>query len=83
MNWEQIIPAISLIAVLILVLPAFLRTNSKLKQFLTNFKETRAGSGNATTDNYIKAQRPTSSRIYIDGVRFKNFNFIKMIFALS
>jgi len=36
MNWEQIIPAISLIAVLILVLPSFLRTNSKLKQFLTN-----------------------------------------------
>ena len=36
MNWEQIIPAISLIAVLILVLPAFLRSNYKLKQFLTN-----------------------------------------------
>ena len=36
MNWEQIVPAISLIAVLILVLPAFLRTNSKLKQFLIN-----------------------------------------------
>ena len=36
MNWDQIIPAISLIAVLILVLPAFLRTNSKLKQFLKN-----------------------------------------------
>ena len=36
MNWEQIVPAISLIAVLILVLPSFLRTNSKLKQFLTN-----------------------------------------------
>tara|TARA_Y100000590_G_scaffold156460_1_gene179874 strand:- start:437 stop:604 length:168 start_codon:yes stop_codon:yes gene_type:complete len=36
MNWDQIIPAISLIAVLILVLPAFLRTNSKVKQFLTN-----------------------------------------------
>lgn len=36
MNWEQTVPAISLIAVLILVLPAFLRTNSKLKQFLTN-----------------------------------------------
>ena len=36
MNFEQIVPAISLIAVLILVLPAFLRTNSKLKQFLTN-----------------------------------------------
>ena len=36
MNWYQIIPAISLIAVLILVLPAFLKTNSKLKQFLTN-----------------------------------------------
>ena len=36
MNWEQIIPAISLVAVLTLVLPAFLRANSKLKQFLTN-----------------------------------------------
>ena len=36
MNWDQIIPAVYLIAVLILVLPAFLRTNSKLKQFLTN-----------------------------------------------
>jgi len=36
MNWEQIIPAVSLIAVLILVLPAFLRTNSELKQLLTN-----------------------------------------------
>jgi len=36
MNWDQIIPTVFLIAVLILVLPAFLRTNSKLKQFLTN-----------------------------------------------
>ena len=36
MGFEEIIPAISLIAVLILVLPAFLRSNSKLKQFLTN-----------------------------------------------
>jgi len=36
MELEEIIPAISLIAVLILVLPAFLRSNSKLKQFLTN-----------------------------------------------
>ena len=36
MGSEQIISAIFLIAVLILVLPAFLRTNSKLKQFLTN-----------------------------------------------
>ena len=36
MNWDQIIPTISLIAVLILVLPAFLRTNSKLKQFIKN-----------------------------------------------
>jgi len=36
MNIKQIIPAIFLIAVLILVLPAFLKTNSKLKQFLTN-----------------------------------------------
>ena len=36
MNWDQIIPAISLIAVLILVLPTFLRTNSKLKQFSKN-----------------------------------------------
>ncbi len=36
MGMEEIVPAISLIAVLILVLPAFLRSNSKLKQFLTN-----------------------------------------------
>ena len=36
MGLEQIVPAVFLIAVLILVLPAFLRTNSKLKQFLTN-----------------------------------------------
>ena len=36
MNLEQIVPVISLIAVLILVLPAFLKTNSKLKQLLTN-----------------------------------------------
>jgi len=35
MNWDQIIPAIVMIAVLILVLPSFLRTKSKLKQFLT------------------------------------------------
>jgi len=36
MNWDQIIPAIFMIAVLLLVLPSFLQTNSKLKQFLTN-----------------------------------------------
>tara|TARA_Y100001970_G_scaffold231672_1_gene288054 strand:- start:480 stop:644 length:165 start_codon:yes stop_codon:yes gene_type:complete len=36
MNWDQIIPAIFMIAVLILVLPEFLQTNSKLKKFLTN-----------------------------------------------
>jgi len=36
MGLEEIVPAISLIAVLILVLPAFLRSNSKLKQLLTN-----------------------------------------------
>ncbi len=36
MGLEEIVPAISLIAVLILVLPAFLRSNSKLKLFLKN-----------------------------------------------
>ena len=36
MGAEIIVPAISLIAVLILVLPAFLRSNSKLKEFLAN-----------------------------------------------
>ena len=36
MGLEQIIPAIFLIAVLILVLPGFVRTNSKSKQFITN-----------------------------------------------
>ena len=36
MGLEEIIPAVFLIAVLVLVLPAFLRSNSKLKQFLKN-----------------------------------------------
>jgi len=36
MGLEEIFPAIYLIAVLILVIPAFLKSNSKLKQFLTN-----------------------------------------------
>ncbi len=36
MNLEQIVPAFFLIAVLILVLPGFLRSNSRLKQFLKN-----------------------------------------------
>ena len=36
MGLEQNVPAIFLIAVLVLVLPAFLRTNSKLKQLLIN-----------------------------------------------
>ena len=36
MGLEEIVPTISLIAILILILPAFLRANSKLKQFLTN-----------------------------------------------
>ena len=36
MPWDQIIPVVSLVAILILVLPTFLKTNSKLKQFLTN-----------------------------------------------
>ena len=36
MGLEQIIPAIFLILVLILDLPGFLRSNSKLKQFIKN-----------------------------------------------
>ena len=36
MNLEQIIPAIFLIAVLILVLPSFLSSNSKTKQLIKN-----------------------------------------------
>ena len=34
---DQIIPVIYMIGVLLLVLPAFLQSNSKLKQLLTNF----------------------------------------------
>ena len=34
---DQILPVIYMIGVLLLVLPAFLSSNSKLKQFLTNF----------------------------------------------
>ena len=36
MDLEQIIPALALIAVLILVLPGFIRTNIKKKVFLKN-----------------------------------------------
>ena len=36
MELEQIIPTIFLIAVLFLVLPNFMSTNSRLKQFLKN-----------------------------------------------
>ena len=36
MKTEQIMSAIFLIAVLILILPAFLSTNNKIKQFLKN-----------------------------------------------
>ena len=36
METDQIMSAIFLIAVLILVLPAFLSTNNKIKQFLKN-----------------------------------------------
>ena len=36
MNWDQIVPVIFMIAVLILVLPNFLSTNSKIKVFLKN-----------------------------------------------
>jgi len=36
MGLEQIVPAFFLILVLILVLPSFIKTNSKLKQFIIN-----------------------------------------------
>ena len=36
MNFDQILPVIFLIGVLILVLPNFLQSNSKLKQLLAN-----------------------------------------------
>jgi len=36
METDQIMSAIFLIAVLILILPAFLSTNNKIKQFLKN-----------------------------------------------
>ena len=36
MNFEQIIPAIFLIAVLFLIVPEFLRLNSESKKFIKN-----------------------------------------------
>ena len=36
METDQIMSAIFLVAVLILILPSFLSTNSKMKQFLNN-----------------------------------------------
>jgi len=37
MGLEEIVPAIFLIAVLILVLPEFIRSNTKSKRFFKNF----------------------------------------------
>ena len=34
---DQLLPVVYMIGVLLLVIPAFLKSNSKLKQFLTNF----------------------------------------------
>jgi len=34
---DQILPVLYMVGVLLLVLPTFLQSNSKLKQFLTNF----------------------------------------------
>ena len=34
---DQLIPVVYMIGVLLLVIPAFLQSNSKLKQLLTNF----------------------------------------------
>ena len=34
---DQLLPVVYMIGVLLLVLPAFLQSNSKLKQLLTNF----------------------------------------------
>ena len=34
---DRLLPVVYMIGVLLLVLPAFLQSNSKLKQFLTNF----------------------------------------------
>jgi hypothetical protein len=34
---DQILPVVYMIGVFLLVLPAFLQSNSKLRQFLTNF----------------------------------------------
>jgi len=36
MNFDKIVPLIYMIGVLILVLPSFLQSNSKLKQLLSN-----------------------------------------------
>ena len=36
MGLEQIVPAIFLIAVLVLIIPGFMRSNSKSKQFIKN-----------------------------------------------
>ena len=43
MGLEEIVPAIFLIAVLILVLPEFLRSNSKSKRFIKNLLDQEGG----------------------------------------
>ena len=60
MNLDQIVPAISLIAVLILVLPAFLRTNSKLKQFMKNLERLKM-------KNQIQVSKNSSKKLKVFG----------------
>jgi len=43
--------------------------------FVSNFKESIAGAGNTATDAYMKKARPTSTKVFVDSVKFKNFNY--------
>ena len=53
MNFDQIIPIIYLTGVLILILPSFLQSNSKLKQFLANLSVWVVIALIATTISYF------------------------------
>ncbi len=53
MDFDQIVPVIYLIGVLILVLPSFLQSNSKLKQFLANLSVWVVIALIATTISYF------------------------------
>ena len=64
MELEQIIPALALIAVLILVLPGFIKTNNQKSVFFKNMKLRRIYDAKAKTLIYLSYSTKETSGSY-------------------